>query len=572
MSRLTVRLIIVLSLAILPLGLVSTYQSWQMLKESSALSKASLLDRTYRAAERERAMVEHSLGVAVGLAETVSAIDTDNPDCDATFARLAEASRYISFAAYLDQSGGIQCASNGARNPDADSEAFRELAARTEWSFFTGPNVANEGQTMFSITVPVTAPDARGLVWVAIPFEDANRLLAGPDDNVDLVLFDPDGNILATEDFSENRRDVLPGDQVLASLPAAGGYAFRGHNHLGEERDFAVAPILGAQLYVLGSWPPLPGRTALFSWRTIGLYFPAMIWVICVLVAAIGLHRLVIRHINRLRYWMRLYTDQRAGFENAQLEDAPEELEAVAQTFRDMTERIAIQENQREEDLQEKTVLLREVHHRVKNNLQVISSIMNMQVRNARSEEAKHLIRRLQDRVMALASIHRRLYMSQKLSMIQADELLADIVGNLVVIGSGDEQAAIKVSTHFDPVPIAPEQSMPLSLILTEAATNAVKYCGAAEGETCWIDIALSDLGQGRVCLSVVNSVVPAAEADEQPHQAGLGLGLIETFVTQLEGTLEHRQNDDIYALHVTFTLSGPPDDNDEDEAELVPV
>lgn len=566
-SRLTVRLIIVLSLAILPLGLVSTYQSWQMLEESRELSKTGLLDRTHRAAERERALIERSLGVAEALAGTVPALDLDSPECDIPFARLTGISHEISFAAYVDQQGVLKCASNGARDMLTDAEAFEELVVTAGWSLSSGPNIADNGHIVLSLTVPVTAPEAQGFIWVAIPFAAANELLVAPDDRVDLVLFDRDGKILATEDFSENRRDVLPSDRVLAELSMPDGYAFRSQNHLGEVRDFAIVPIANDKVYVLGSWPPVEGPAQVFSWRSLGLFFPAMIWIISVVVAVVGLHRMVIRHINRLRYWMRLYSDSRVGFENARLEDAPEELESVARTFRAMTTRIAEQERQRAEDLEEKTMLLREVHHRVKNNLQVISSIMNMQVRNAQSDEAKRMIRSLQDRVMALASIHRRLYLSHKLSMIRADELLSDIVGNLVVIGTTDGHGVpAKVSTHFDPMQIAPQQCMPLSLIMTEAMTNAVKYCGAAEDQQCWIDIALSDLGQGRVCLSVVNSCAPSDRRDSQSGERGLGISLIETFATQLEGTLEYREERNTYQLHLTFTLIQPQDDDDETE------
>ncbi|MDK3074975.1 sensor histidine kinase [Sedimentitalea sp. JM2-8] len=561
-SGLTLRLVFVLSLAVLPLGLVSVYQYRHILRESQALSEASLMDRTRQAGARARALIERSSGVAEALAEVISTLRKGHGNCDDPLRLLVESNAEFSFAGYIDAEGALLCASDGSRDRIADTDLFRQLNLSGGRDLHTGPNPAADGTTVFSITVPVVHGEGHGFILIAIPVEEANELLAVPGQDVDLVLFEPGGNILATEQFSETRRNVLPAGRPLADLAMPVGYTFRGKNHYGASRDFAVVPILEGRVYVLGSWPTVDNSYAALAWRNLGPYFPALIWLISVAVAAVGLHRMVIRHINRLRQWMRLYSDHRIDFENARLDRAPEELEAFADTFRRMTRRIAEQERLREEDLAEKTMLLREVHHRVKNNLQVISSIMNMQARSARHAETKRVIGQLQDRVMALASIHRQLYLSNKLSAIRADELLKDIVSNLVAIGNVDGRGnQVMVSTHFDPVVIVPEQSMPLSLLLTEAVTNAVKYCDAPEGEDCWIDVALHSHEDGRIFMSVVNSCANKEEDTLESGETGLGISLIETFATQLDATLEHGRKDDRYELHVTFLLAQVGDD-----------
>lgn len=561
-SGLTLRLVFVLSLAVLPLGLVSVYQYRQILHESQALSEASLMDRTRQAGARARALIEHSSGVAEALAEVISTLRQGDGNCDDPLRLLVEANAAFSFVGYIDAEGALLCASDGSRDTIADTDLLEQLNLSGGRDLHTGPNPAADGRTVFSISVPVVRGEDRGFILIAIPVEDANELLALPGQDVDLVLFEAGGNILATEQFTETRRNVLPAGRALADLAMPVGYTFLGKNHYGESRDFAVVPILKGRVYVLGSWPTVDSSYAALAWRNLGPYFPALIWLISVAVAAVGLHRMVIRHINRLRQWMRFYSDHRIDFENARLDRAPEELEAFADTFRRMTSRIAEQERTREEDLAEKTMLLREVHHRVKNNLQVISSIMNMQARSARSAETKHVIGQLQDRVMALASIHRQLYMSNKLTAIRADELLKDIVSNLVKIGNVDGRGnQVQVSTHFDPVVIVPEQSMPLSLLLTEAVTNAVKYCDAPEGDVCWIDVALHAHEDGRVFLSVVNSCVTEEGQDSESDETGLGISLIETFAIQLDATLEHGRKDNRFELHLTFVLARAVDD-----------
>lgn len=569
-SRLTVRLIIILSLAILPIGFVSMYQSWRVLTETQALSEANLLDRTRRAMRYERDMIEHTFGAAKALVGVVSTMETGPQACDAPFKWMVEAEPTYSFAGYVDANGNIRCASNGSRASIGETSFFGDMMKTKGRSLHPASNVAEEGRAVFSFAVSVGQDNEGGLVWVAVPIENASRLLARDSEMVDLVLFGKNGEVLATEEFTDDRRSVLPAGRKLADLPAPQGYTFHGTNWTGEPRDFAIIPIVKDTIFALGSWQPSSDQFSMLSWRSMGLYLPALIWLACVIVAVAGLHRMVIRHFSRIRQWMRLYADQRVDFENARLDGAPEELEAVAGTFRAMTRRIAEQDQQREEDLKEKTVLLREVHHRVKNNLQVISSIMNMQARNAESEEATRLIRRLQDRVMALAAIHQHLYLSRKLSAIRADELLQDIVGNLAIISDVDQHGnPVKFSTHFDPIPIIPEQSMPLSLILTEAATNAMKYCGAEDDAPCWIDIAFQGREDGSVCLSVVNSCVRIDLEEWAPNTSGLGVSLIKIFAAQLDAIVEQERLEDRYELHVTFVPTKPEDHTDEVDADL---
>jgi two-component sensor histidine kinase len=189
-----------------------------------------------------------------------------------------------------------------------------------------------------------------------------------------------------------------------------------------------------------------------------------------------------------------------------------------------------------------------------------------MQIRNARSDEARRMLRRVQDRVSGLATIHRHLYTARNLATVPADELLGEIVDQLVAVGdlSGNDRRP-EMTTEFAPVEITPDQSVPLSLLLTEAATNAVKYTGAPAGRRPWIEITLRRVEGPTLCLSVVNAR-PAEWAEESGAASGLGSRLIESFATQLGGRLEIEEGAEHYALRVTFDLApseadqAPPD------------
>lgn len=560
-----------LSLAILPLGLVSVYQTYKVLEERQSLSETALLERTQQAVAESRDMIQSALSTAETLAITVSVFEASVDTCDAVMARVVEESPIYTFAGFVDERSHLVCASNGARQDLGDLDSIRTELNSRRTEILMHPLEFVGGIATVSVAVPVfTGGRLRGTVWIAVPLSVLNDKLATVAPDVDLVLFEPGGDIVATADFSDFRRSVLPASHGLEELAERGRQTFRDVNQNGITRDFAVLPIVGDKVLALGSWEPRHKGGILPAYEdALALYLPLVMWVITIVVAYVGVNHLVIRHVRRLRSWMRLYAAGRGDLETARLDNAPEELEVMAEAFRAMTRQLSEQERRLEEDLSEKTVLLREVHHRVKNNLQLISSMLNMQIRATASSEAKHLLRRVQDRVMALSAIHRYLYLARKLSLVRADKLLEDIIQQLVNVGTLDESGRqVAVKTDLEPVEISPDQSVPLSLLTTEAAINAVKYCGMTSGADAWIHIALQAVSEESLCLSVVNSRVPDGETDDAkaPPIDGSGLGskLIESFVAQLNGTLKIDMQPDRYELYVVFPITGAISDEEE--------
>lgn len=558
-ARLALQLIAILSVAILPLGMIAIYQTSKVLKESRALSEIALLDRTRQAAGEERELIQSAFGAVEAISAAASVFQGRLEGCDRILEQLiAYDPRYI-FAGFVDIDGQMTCASTNERADLSGTPFFTSLEATRTEKIAVHPLSAMDGRITLNISVPVhDGTQLVGHVWISIPLKLTNELLVENSDEADLVVFNSEGEVLVTETFADGRREILPQGRTLAELARDERQTFRDVNRRGEVRDFAIVPIVDDTVYVMGSWEPRNHRTLPGRGQSVALYFPLLMWITAMVVAYFGINRLVIRHVKRLRHWMRLYTSGQTDFGKASLSNAPEELEVVAEAFRTMTARLEEQDRRLKEDLEEKTTLLREVHHRVKNNLQLISSIMNIQIRNTNSDEAKKLLRRVQDRVMALSAIHRYLYMSRKLSMVRADQLLDDIIKQLVVVGSIDDpDSQTAISTEFSPIEILPDQSVPLTLLATEAAINAVKYCAAVDGEKPWINMVLRDLGDKRIGLSVVNSFDPSApaEADDLAQGSGLGSRLIESFVSQLDGSLEVRKLPGRFELHVTFTL-----------------
>jgi PAS domain S-box-containing protein len=205
-------------------------------------------------------------------------------------------------------------------------------------------------------------------------------------------------------------------------------------------------------------------------------------------------------------------------------------------TFRDITERRQMEERL-QASLAEKDVLLREVHHRVKNNFGVIISLLGLQSRYIQDEATQTLFAELQERIRSMSLIHEKLYQSRELARVDFASYVREMVNGLGQM-FGARSAAIRLTVDVEDVVLGVDTAIPCGLMINELVTNALKYAfpnGSSgevrvsfrpEGEN-WV-LSVSDNGAG----------LPPEHADlGSPHS--FGLRLIRILTEQLEGTLE---------------------------------
>ncbi len=185
---------------------------------------------------------------------------------------------------------------------------------------------------------------------------------------------------------------------------------------------------------------------------------------------------------------------------------------------------------ERERLLAQRDVLLREVHHRVKNNLQMIQSLVRMSLARA-PPQARPLLADLVSRIGAIGQLHSRIYASESLNEIDAAAYLTDIVDQ-VAAAYGALQRRVRIVRRLEPVAVDVDAAIPLGLIATELLTNAYKYAfPAGSGGEISIELALRS---GIVELTVAdNGVGPQKEA-----RAGTatGLRLVQAFAEKIGG------------------------------------
>lgn len=203
-------------------------------------------------------------------------------------------------------------------------------------------------------------------------------------------------------------------------------------------------------------------------------------------------------------------------------------------TSQDITERK--QSRERIQDaLREKEVLLREVHHRVKNNFQIISSLMNLQRQRIADAGLRSHYGDAINRIAAMAAVHERLYRSADLSRVDLADYIADIAAELM---TGFRRPDRPVALHCDttPVTVPVEIAIPCALIINEALTNSLKHAFPPD----WrgdpeIRITLRRRGPGEVELALADNGVGIPDQPPGPAQS-LGLQIIPLLARQING------------------------------------
>jgi len=188
--------------------------------------------------------------------------------------------------------------------------------------------------------------------------------------------------------------------------------------------------------------------------------------------------------------------------------------------------------------LQEKEILLQEIHHRVKNNLQVIVSLMALQLNHLKNPEAVETIRQTQYRISSIAMVHEMLYDSDSLSHISYKEYVQRLLEQMIQILTSPTQK-IALQLKIDEIFIQIDTAIPLGLILNELTANALKHAFVDRLEGC-IQVHLEKQLNGSYCLIFADDGpgLPAHMNLQKPPS--LGLRLIQNLVRQLQGTLEH--------------------------------
>lgn len=225
---------------------------------------------------------------------------------------------------------------------------------------------------------------------------------------------------------------------------------------------------------------------------------------------------------------------------------------AVERELREAEVRLARRraEEQIKASLQEKEVLLKEIHHRVKNNLQIVSSLLNLQADYLKDKQALEIFKNSQNRIESMALIHEKLYQSQDLARINFAEYVQDLVASFFYAYEINSDA-ITLKINVEDVFLGIDAAIPCGLIITELVLNSLKHAFPVGnlGEIC---IDFRSLTDNKFALIVSDNGIGFPKKLDFQNTESLGLQLVNALVNQLSGTIVLNSNSGV-EFKITF-------------------
>lgn len=211
-------------------------------------------------------------------------------------------------------------------------------------------------------------------------------------------------------------------------------------------------------------------------------------------------------------------------------------------------------QQQIEQSLKEKEVLLKEIHHRVKNNLQIIISLLNLQSGYIKDEVTLKAVKDGQNRVRSMALVHEKFYQAEELTEIDFGDYVEKL-SQFLYQSYGDKTDRIHVKVESDHVALDMDTAMPCGLLVNEIVSNAYKYAfpEAVSGE---IKIQLSKV-DGKVVMKIADNGIGLPEGFSIENSESLGMQLIQALTSQVDGELAvSREKGTAFTVSFTYPKS----------------
>jgi two-component sensor histidine kinase len=522
------RLQAIITLALLPVVLVSIFQG----VARARLDIANVHDRLIQSARAVAGGDENLLAAAEQVLRAVGSLSEVrgmNGNCDGVLSDTLIGVRYFSNLTRIDAKGSVACSAMAlARGLNVKDYAVFKAAQKTD-----GMTVSNElisrvtGQPVIGAMLALHKPDGSFDGTVAISLDvhwiDYMMRAANLPKGAVVAVYDRSGKVIATND-----RDV--GAAIARSAIAAGDLSdvVSAVDSKGELWQFGNAALIGNTIFVAFA----ESQNRLFSptYLHVGLDFALPILMIGFAWFAIWLatDRQVTQWINYLR---RIAAAYRSGHYaiRPDLVDAPVEFKLLGDALSEMAEGIQDRDRRLRESVNMKTTLIKEIHHRVKNNLQIVMSLLSIQANQVKDVGAREALLQAQTRINALALVHRILNELEDQSTLDIRQLLEELSHQIAGGMSGER---VKVEVDVPSRVVSGSVAVALALFTVEALTNIFKH--AFPGETRGvIRVSMEKVEGGKLRLAIADNGM-GFKMDETGKS--VGSRLIKTFGLQLGG------------------------------------
>lgn len=551
-SSLRTRLALTLALALaLPVAL-GIGQGYYNYRDQRAAAERNLVQTARLVTAEYQNLMANAHKVLTTLVAQPEVRNLSMPACGMALRNALALLPEYDLALAIDGNGSIRC---GSRDIDRrivvrDWPWFQRAMQGTEFiAADFEPNAVIDRRTLVA-AIPVQNASGRrtGVLALFINLDILGTLSEHRDSATPayLTILDPGGNELPLKEAAP----FIPPD-IRRTLVTEGQrqdiVVHRNVNRQGRETMFVVSALPFTDLFAVLAQP----SQSIFAWLGVKLAAdvvpPLLIWLVAISTAGLAMHRMVLRWMLQLR---RLVMQSLYGqnFDRGALrfDEAPLEVKELADSFVTMMQTIDARNAQLKDAVAHRDMLIKEIHHRVKNNLQIISSLLSLQSRSLRDDAARETLLGLQGRVNALALIHRSLYETQEQEVVELQGFLGALCHQMEELVGGRQ---IYILSEVPRYVVSAETAVTLAMLVTEVVTNATKHAFKdrkngrvlvelkERTEVTPTKLMISDNGSGGF------SMESASDADPVAGQ-GLGRELIKGYVRQLHGEMTVEQGD----------------------------
>lgn len=536
---------LVFALVALPPTLIGVVEAIETSEVHAERLRDSVRSYAALASTYHHALIENSTNLLIDVSRNPAvAPEEGGPDPAACTAALAAAIRpfpvYASLALF-DTRGDAVCGNDSVHLPEnaAGTEYFQNALA-TRSAYLSGfVRAADPPIPVLVLAQPVlSAGPPAGVLALAIRLDglgSSERFLSLPTGGV-VYLLDRAGVLLHDVTVpADLGPEGLPPEDRIQSILLGQARNFEAEARDGVRRVYAVSAVEFGSLFLLVGAPKSGG-----SWvdrdllAQIALVFA--IWISGVVAAWLGTRLLVTRWTQRL-FDTTSALSRGDLSARADLEGAPAEIRALGDTLAEMASRLNTRQLELRAAIEQREEMLREIHHRIKNNLQTVTSLLNLYSRDVKNEPAMHALQDVRVRVQALALVHRHLYESPENRSVNAKALLGELC-QLMQLSFGAARNRVAIIADVAAVEIGIDRAVPLALLVTEVVTDALKHA-FPDGRSGMVRVAMAVVDSAELVLTIshdgLSTRAPGALEARGVSDMELAPALIRGFASQLE-------------------------------------
>ena len=525
-------LVLVVIAALLPMSILSVWQGRAAWNDARVLAANQLRVNAWLIAESERDVFAMARQ-AVQYAGAVRSVQTMDNRCSAVLAQTLGGTTGILNLLRSDATGQARCSAlpfKGTENFAA--EFWWQQAVKVVGLSLSAPNIGQiSKKRAFRLGLRIEKADGGhdGLISAAISLDGLQASLdrRGANDPRALIeIIDASGNVVIS-----NKKTTLPNirSSIADGLPAAAVAQD------GTEWLYATAPLHGNDLTIVYARPKSDVLAAARYQVRQSILLPLIAMLLASLAIWTGTHWLVVR-------WLRKLQDLTAQFGRGEFSGnrgayawAPREIAVLSDDLHMMAETIEQRDTALNIALAAKTELTREVNHRVKNNLQIVTSLLTLQADRVADAYARDALGQARARIAALGLIHRVLYehdTHNALGTVNMPLLMDELCPQLRT--ANRQQASVDLRCDCAEFDVTVDQAVPLTLFIVEVVTNAFRHA-YPDNRPGIITVDMTE-NAGQVTLSIVDDGMGYATTDPIGK---MGFELINAFATQLNAVLK---------------------------------